>query len=964
VVTFTFEALLSAGPLAFMTGITDLDIRAQDGTFVLYSASGASGGVTSFDLTMSGAQFLDQESYGTGYLQATPGQLEELSVGAGSALVMLGQYGSTLQRFDLAADGSISGVGAVTTPGGFGAPIVAMEQVTLDSGSFIYASRSGVDGLTIFQSDGAGQLTQLTHQGGGAQAPGADVIALEAVSVGGQEFLITASAYDSNIVSYRIGRDGVLSEMTCIGAENGLGIATPSAMIEAEIGGSQYVVVAAAGSGSLSVLQVTSAGGLVLTDHVLDSLTTQFAGVSALETITIGDRVFLVAGGADDGLSLLTLLPGGRLLHLGQIADSAQTSLTDVSAIALREVNGEIEVFVSSAAEAGITHLSIDPGALGATQTGSGASETLIGTGAGDLLDGGGGDDLLIGGDGNDILVDGAGSDTLRGGAGNDIFVLTADGQIDRIEQFELGNDRLDLSGLGYVRNISQLTFETEVDGVTIRFGDEEIRIVSNDLTPLTAAHFTAADLLDLDHLPILSTTPAPPPGDGDDTIEGSSEADVLNGLNGSDHISGMGGNDVLIGGLGSDTMFGGGGDDHFLFSEIHAGEMDIADGGAGTGDIADFLGFGAAIWANLDYAGVEVWTRDGSDAHSAGEYREIADLSGIEHLTGSNYHDWLGGNAADNILKGADGNDQIDGGAGDDLLDGGAGSDHMQGGAGNDRFLIWASNAGDLDHIEDSAGDDIVDFSHFGSAVWVDLDYAGIEAWTRDGSDLSAEAGQWRAIANMSGIDHLIGTAHDDFLSGDAGGNILTGGAGSDTLDGGGGNDRILLTTSNAGDLDVIDGGPGDDTLDLSGFSSAVWISLGYSGTALWTKDTNEAIAVAGPWREVATVTGIDHITGTAYDDWISGDAGGNLLDGGGGSDRFVFYDGHGFDRINGFDALDHDEVIDLSAVSAITSFADLVNNHMTQQGSDVVIDTGAGQISLTATNLADLLDGNDFVF
>ena len=144
---------------------------------------------------------------------------------------------------------------------------------------------------------------------------------------------------------------------------------------------------------------------------------------------------------------------------------------------------------------------------------------------------------------------------------------------------------------------------------------------------------------------------------------------------------------------------------------------------------------------------------------------------------------------------------------------------------------------------------------------------------------------------------------------------------------------------------------GSGDDTLDLSGFTSAVWISLGYSGTELWTKDTGEAITVTGPWREMATVTGIDHITGTGYDDWISGDAGGNLLDGGGGSDHFVFYDGHGADRINGFDALDNGEVIDLSAVTAITSFADLVNNHMTQQGSDVVI---VALEALVRTNVA----------
>ena len=84
----------------------------------------------------------------------------------------------------------------------------------------------------------------------------------------------------------------------------------------------------------------------------------------------------------------------------------------------------------------------------------------------------------------------------------------------------------------------------------------------------------------------------------------------------------------------------------------------------------------------------------------------------------------------------------------------------------------------------------------------------------------------------------------------------------------------------------------------------------------------------------------------------------------GGGGNDRFVFHDGHGFDRINGFEATNDNEKIDLSAISAITDFNDLVNNHMSIQNGEVVIDTGTGQISLTGVSLSDLLDGNDFIF
>ncbi|MEZ5766772.1 MAG: hypothetical protein R3D80_03255 [Paracoccaceae bacterium] len=52
---------------------------------------------------------------------------------------------------------------------------------------------------------------------------------------------------------------------------------------------------------------------------------------------------------------------------------------------------------------------------------------------------GGSGADWLYGGAGDDRLVDGAGRDVLIGGAGADVFRMKADGQTDRIRDFEPG---------------------------------------------------------------------------------------------------------------------------------------------------------------------------------------------------------------------------------------------------------------------------------------------------------------------------------------------------------------------------------------------------------------------------------------------------------------------------------------------------------------------------------------------
>lgn len=75
---------------------------------------------------------------------------------------------------------------------------------------------------------------------------------------------------------------------------------------------------------------------------------------------------------------------------------------------------------------------------------GSGA-DTLKGDGGDDRLKGGNGSDSLNGGAKDDVLVGGAGNDVLTGGPGRDVFRFReGDGQ-DRILDFEVGEDRLDI---------------------------------------------------------------------------------------------------------------------------------------------------------------------------------------------------------------------------------------------------------------------------------------------------------------------------------------------------------------------------------------------------------------------------------------------------------------------------------------------------------------------------------------
>lgn len=117
----------------------------------------------------------------------------------------------------------------------------------------------------------------------------------------------------------------------------------------------------------------------------------------------------------------------------------------------------------------------------------------------------------------------------------------------------------------------------------------------------------------------------------------------------------------------------------------------------------------------------------------------------------------------------------------------------------------------------------------------------------------------------------------------------------------------------------------------------------------------------------------GSDRIYGGAGNDRMSGDDGADRLDGGIGNDRltggagadsFVFRTGAGHDTILDFDAGGggHD-VVDLSHLSGISGFSDLMAHHVTEKHGDAIIESGDDRIVLTGVAKADL-ERQDFDF
>ena len=114
-----------------------------------------------------------------------------------------------------------------------------------------------------------------------------------------------------------------------------------------------------------------------------------------------------------------------------------------------------------------------------------------------------------------------------------------------------------------------------------------------------------------------------------------------------------------------------------------------------------------------------------------------------------------------------------------------------------------------------------------------------------------------------------------------------MTGNASNNLLSGGNGNDRLSYT----GGLDTLDGGAGGDTADFSAFAAAVSVNLGYAGYEASTRDQTNLDS--GTWRTIADLANVEHVTGGAYADRLTGNTGNNVLEGGGSHDALTGGDG-----------------------------------------------------------------------
>lgn len=96
-------------------------------------------------------------------------------------------------------------------------------------------------------------------------------------------------------------------------------------------------------------------------------------------------------------------------------------------------------------------------------------NDVVNGDAGADDIFGGGGRDVINGGTGDDTLRASGGNDTITGGAGSDLFIFSQNHGADRIEDFDLDDDSLDLTetitDFGSISDVTNAASEVTQDG-------------------------------------------------------------------------------------------------------------------------------------------------------------------------------------------------------------------------------------------------------------------------------------------------------------------------------------------------------------------------------------------------------------------------------------------------------------------------------------------------------------------
>ncbi|QRF68631.1 beta strand repeat-containing protein [Ponticoccus alexandrii] len=744
-----------------------------------------------------------------------------------------------------------------------------------------------------------------------------------------------------------------------------------------------------------------SGGGLVSGDDTIRTTNVsssiivgdvQFVGINGSALMTLGSDVIEVMDGRTNYGFLPSVISGD--LQTGSISSNGIFTFGHDSITVVSERAPQTSLYLYGDAE-GLSVMTTG------TQELLFGDDSLVYTGNDGIVASG---DASVSGsvDGGDLIVR-SGSDYIKTGAGNDILRGDADVNSTSLISGSItqygGNDTLD-GGLGNDSLIGGLGLDT--------------------------ASFASVAQAVTVFLDGIGGGPINAVGQGSDTFDG---IENVIGSSRDDLIVGDGSDNVIEGGAGADNLVGNGGIDTLSYASstgfVNVSiETGYVGGGSGSHAIGDtFLnGAGQTSFRNLigsehddilngddfdnyifggdgdDYLrgrGQQTTTAGGGDTLDGGEGSDWVDYAdnatninvslatgfanggpntdalgdvfiSIENIRGTNFGDRMTGDANDNIFEGRSGNDTLIGGAGSDTADymssgsfvnvsllsgfaGGGASSHAIGDTFTSIENLYGSAFGDIlngdngnnilrgraggDTLNGNGGIDTADYTDSAGSVNVSL----LSGFAGGG------AGSHAIGDTFSSIENLIGSRFGDILNGDNGNNLLEGKLGADVLRGNGGIDTATYASSSEG-VNV---------------SLATNFTLGGDAAG----DTFDSIenVTGSAFNDVLSGDTADNVlSGMAGNDILRGRLGADTLDGGADRDVADYADASGAVNVSlntGFTAGAHAAGDIFVSIEGLTGSA--FNDRLTGDAGDNILKGGAGNDTLVGLGGSD-----DFIF
>ncbi len=480
-----------------LSGLSDLEITTVDGLPVLLVGSEAESALSSFSLADPGnlleiSRIEYSEDSGTHVLTG----MDTFTRNGSEYVIVWGRYDDNYSVYEIDETGGLTFDRVFAEGTAHPANGRCGEMLFFNDVHFFFTADFLNGGLFTYryQPDGAIYARKPVWDGNNHLG---DITGMESGVFHGKRMLLTASALDAGIHVFSVSGSGNLTIEATYTPSDGLGFNTISEIEIVDFWNKPYLVVAGAGTDSLHVLKLKPNYSLKEKDTYIDTHETRFAEISCIETVTYGNRSFILVAGADEGVTLFELGWRGQLILLDVLTDDFGTTLADISDLEVLTVDNIAYVYVASASEPGLTVLSFDMERDGKVKKGNRNDNTLNGGSGDDYLVGKNGQDTLKGFQGDDRLVDGRGLDELTGGSGADVFVFQPDNKKDWIMDFEPGIDRIDLSGYDNTWHISSLKLSPRDDGsVVINVGDDKIHVIAKDGYEISPDSFTQDDFI------------------------------------------------------------------------------------------------------------------------------------------------------------------------------------------------------------------------------------------------------------------------------------------------------------------------------------------------------------------------------------------------------------------------------------------------------------------------------------